>query len=102
MNLRVIISVLLVTSMCSCAIGPDYKRPAVATPAAYKEQNGWKPAAVAAMPGGGAWWRIYDDQVLDDLEVQVEVNNQNLKAAEAAYRQAQALVDQARASYFPN
>lgn len=102
MNLRIAISGLLVTSVCGCAIGPDYKRPDAPTPAAYKEQNGWKPAAVAAMPGGGAWWKIYNDPVLDDLETQVEVNNQNLKQAEAAYRQAEALVDQARASYFPN
>ncbi|HEY4127250.1 MAG TPA: efflux transporter outer membrane subunit [Gammaproteobacteria bacterium] len=88
--------------LSACAIGPDYKRPDAQTPAAYKEQDGWKPAAVAAMPGGGQWWKIYGDPVLDDLEAQVEVSNQNLKAAEAAYRQAQALVDQARASYFPN
>ena len=85
-----------------CAIGPDYKKPEVETPAAYKEQGNWKPAAVAAMPGGGQWWKIYGDPVLDDLEAQVEVNNQNLKAADAAFRQAEALVDQARASYFPN
>ena len=103
MNLRAIVSGLVIGSLCTaCAIGPNYKRPDVVTPAAYKEQNGWKPAAVAAMPDGGAWWKIYGDPVLDDLETQVEVNNQNLKAAEAAYRQAEALVDQARASYFPS
>ena len=102
MNLRVIISGLLVTALCGCAIGPDYKKPDVETPPAYKEQGDWKPAAVAAMPGGGQWWKIYGDPVLDDLEAQVEVNNQNLKAADAAFRQAEALVDQARASYFPN
>lgn len=102
MNLRAIISGLLVTSLCGCAIGPDYKRPDAPAPAAYKEQDGWKPAAVAAMPDSGAWWKIYNDPVLDDLEAQVEVDNQNLKAAEAAYRQAEALVDQARASYFPS
>jgi NodT family efflux transporter outer membrane factor (OMF) lipoprotein len=92
----------LTALLSACAIGPDYKKPDMETPAAYKEQDGWKPAAVAAMPGGGQWWKIYGDPVLDDLEAQVEVSNQNLKAAEAAYRQAQALVDQARASYFPN
>jgi NodT family efflux transporter outer membrane factor (OMF) lipoprotein len=94
---------LLITALVTgCAIGPDYKKPDVETPAAYKEQGNWKPAAVAAMPGGGAWWKIYGDPVLDDLEAQVEVSNQNLKAADAAFRQAEALVDQARASYFPN
>jgi NodT family efflux transporter outer membrane factor (OMF) lipoprotein len=93
---------LMITLLTGCAIGPDYKKPDVETPAAYKEQGNWKPAAMAAMPGGGQWWKIYGDPVLDDLEAQVEVNNQNLKAADAAFRQAQALVDQARASYFPN
>jgi NodT family efflux transporter outer membrane factor (OMF) lipoprotein len=102
MNLRVMITSLLCTCVCGCAIGPDYKRPDAPTPTAYKEQAGWKPAAVAAMPDSGQWWKIYDDPVLDDLEAQVEVNNQNLKAAEASFRQAEALVDQARASYFPS
>jgi NodT family efflux transporter outer membrane factor (OMF) lipoprotein len=93
---------LIAVAVSGCAIGPDYKKPEVETPAAYKEQGDWKPAAVAAMPGGGQWWKIYGDSVLDDLEAQVEVSNQNLKAADAAFRQAQALVDQARASYFPD
>jgi NodT family efflux transporter outer membrane factor (OMF) lipoprotein len=93
---------LIAVTVSGCAIGPDYKKPDVETPAVYKEQGDWKPAAVAAMPGGGQWWKIYGDPVLDDLEAQVEVSNQNLKAADAAFRQAQALVDQARASYFPD
>ncbi|HEY3645714.1 MAG TPA: efflux transporter outer membrane subunit [Gammaproteobacteria bacterium] len=102
MNLRAAISSLLLVSLCGCAIGPSYKKPDVATPQAFKEQSGWKPAALTAMPDSGQWWKIYDDPVLDDLEAQVEVNNQNLRAAEAAFRQAEALVDEARASYFPN
>lgn len=102
MNLRALVAGLLLTSVCGCAIGPDYKKPDAPTPKAYKEEAGWKPAAVAAMPDSGQWWKIYDDPVLDDLEAQVEVSNQNLKAAEAAFRQAEALVDQARASYFPS
>ncbi|HEX4300128.1 MAG TPA: efflux transporter outer membrane subunit [Gammaproteobacteria bacterium] len=96
------VGLLIAVAVGGCAIGPDYKKPDVEAPAAYKEQGDWKPAAVAAMPGGGQWWKIYSDPVLDDLEAQVEVSNQNLKAADAAFRQAEALVDQARASYFPN
>src|SRR5579875_1370598 len=49
----------------------------------------------------GAWWRIYRDPVLDRLEQQVAVSNQNLKAAAAAFREAEALVAEARAGFFP-
>jgi NodT family efflux transporter outer membrane factor (OMF) lipoprotein len=56
--------------------------------------------ANATMPKG-SWWTLYGDNVLDDLEDQVEVSNQSLKAAEANYRQATALVDEARGQLFP-
>ena len=85
----------------SCAIGPDYHRPAAEVPAAYKEAGDWKPAQPADTATRGAWWAIYNDSVLDGLEKQVAVSNQNLKASEAAYRQAAAVVQEARASLFP-
>lgn len=82
-------------------IGPDYERPSAWTPVAYKELKGWKIAEPRAHLEKGAWWSIYHDPVLDSLERQVEVSNQNLAAAEAAYRQAAALVQEARAALFP-
>ncbi len=39
--------------------------------------------------------------MLDKLERQVDVSNQNLKAAEAAFREAETIVTQARAGFFP-
>jgi NodT family efflux transporter outer membrane factor (OMF) lipoprotein len=73
----------------------------VATPATYKELSGWKPGVPQDAAPRGPWWSIYDDPVLDSLQRQVEVSNQNLKAAEAAFRTASALVGEARAGYFP-
>jgi NodT family efflux transporter outer membrane factor (OMF) lipoprotein len=93
---------LLATALAACSVGPDYQRPAVETPAAYKESADWKPAAPKMPASGQPWWSIYDDLALGGLEQQVTVSNQNLKAAEAAYRQAVAIVAEGRASYFPS
>lgn len=89
-------------TLSACTVGPDYKRPAVDVPASYKESYGeWKAAAPQDEMDRGAWWLIYKDPILDDLERQVEVSNQTLKAAEAAYREADAAADETRATLFP-
>ena len=49
----------------------------------------------------GAWWSVYTDPVLDGLERQIDISNQNLKSAEARFRQAEAIVAEARAGFFP-
>jgi len=85
----------------ACAVGPDYVRPAVHAPAAYKEMSGWKPAEPRDHETKGPWWTAFDDSVLDGLQEQVNVSNQNLAVAGAQYRQARALVQVARASFFP-
>lgn len=82
-------------------VGPDYHRPSVAAPQAYKEQPGWKPVQPQDTADRGAWWQVYRDPVLDNLERQVSISNQNLKAAEAAFRQSRAAVAEARAGLFP-
>ena len=82
-----------------CAVGPDYVRPEVAVPAAFKEQ--WKSAEPSAELARGPWWQLFGDAELDRLIAQVEVSNQNIRAVEAQYRQARALVQQARSEYFP-
>jgi NodT family efflux transporter outer membrane factor (OMF) lipoprotein len=84
-----------------CAFGPDYRQPAVPVPAAYKELEGWKTATPRDGDDRGAWWAEFDDPLLDKLERQVEVSNQTLAANEAAFRQAQAIVEQTRASLYP-
>ena len=85
----------------ACAVGPDYVRPATRAPASYKEMNGWKPAQPRDHETKGPWWTVFNDPLLDGLQQQVTVSNQNLAVAEARYRQARALVQVARASFFP-
>jgi NodT family efflux transporter outer membrane factor (OMF) lipoprotein len=82
-------------------VGPKYHPPAVQAPPAYKEVGDWKPAQPNEQNLGGTWWTIFLDPQLDALEAQVDVSNQNLKAAEAQYRQARAVLRYYRADYYP-
>jgi NodT family efflux transporter outer membrane factor (OMF) lipoprotein len=92
---------LLGTMLSACVLGPNYHPPGTPVSATYKELKGWKIAAPRDDMVRGAWWTIYHDSTLDALEAQVDVSNQTLAAAEAAFRQAAAIVQQARAALFP-
>lgn len=85
----------------SCAVGPDYHRPVFETTANYKEQTDWKPSEPNDVMSRGPWWNIFNDEVLAALEAKVAISNENVQAAAAAFDQARALVDQARAGFWP-
>ena len=86
--------------LSACTVGPDYKRPEAPVPAQYKEA-GWKVGEPLDAIDRGAWWSVYKDPLLDDLEKQIDISNQNLKASDAAFQQAEFIVAQARSAYFP-
>ena len=102
MKARIVIAVVLGTALGGCMVGPDYRRPDVVVPPEYKEAGAWKPAQPADNAERGAWWKTFSDPQLDVLEAQLEIGNQNLRLAEAQYRQARALVGQARSALFPS
>jgi NodT family efflux transporter outer membrane factor (OMF) lipoprotein len=85
----------------ACAVGPDYHRPPVESAANYKESGDWKPSEPNDVLSRGPWWKIFNDDVLSELEEQINISNQNVKAAEAAFEQSRALVAQARAGFWP-
>jgi NodT family efflux transporter outer membrane factor (OMF) lipoprotein len=87
--------------LTGCAIGPDYKRPAVDSAMSFKETGDWKPTEPVDALSRGPWWQIFSDPVLSDLEGRIEISNQNVRAAAAAVEQAQALVREAQAGYWP-
>ncbi len=91
----------VVVLLAGCTVGPDYVRPDVATPAEFKESGGWRAATPADDLPRGAWWTMYGDADLDLLMDAANANNQSIAQAEASFRTAAALVDQARAGYFP-
>jgi multidrug efflux system outer membrane protein len=85
--------------LCSCAVGPNYKRPDLApiTPADWH----WKPAEPQDALPKGEWWAVFHDPVLDQLESQAAVNNQDLRAALARLEQARAEARITRSQLYP-
>src|ERR1700745_1147834 len=72
----------------ACTVGPDAHPPSAPVPAQYKGA-GWKAGEPLDAIDRGAWWSVYKDSLLDDLEKQIDISNQNLKAAAAAFQQAE-------------
>jgi NodT family efflux transporter outer membrane factor (OMF) lipoprotein len=96
---NLLLVILMVISGCS--VGPDYKRPDAPVSSSYKEFKGWREALPRDQEISTKWWEAFDDPILNTLAEQVNVSNQSIALAESQYRQAQALVQLARANYFP-
>ncbi len=92
---------VLALLLAGCAVGPDYKRPTMDTPATYKEDPLWTSAAPKDLAPRGAWWEVFGDPTLNELATQVASANQNIQQAQAQYRQALAAVSVTRAGYAP-
>lgn len=98
---RLMIALLASVAVSACAVGPNYVRPTTPTSPTFKEAAGWTVATPSDALDRGDWWSLFNDPDLDALERKVEVSNQNLAAAEAAYREARAVVREQRSALFP-
>lgn len=87
--------------LSGCVLGPDYQRPDSSVPLEFRHTPGWKVAQPAELSSAVAWWSLYQDATLADLLKQLEASNQNLRAAEAAWREARALVGGSRSALYP-
>ena len=95
--------------LSGCMVGPRYVKPTAplapaykeAGPDAYKENANWQVAQPADTAKRGEWWKIFGDAELNSLEPQVAANNQSLKAADARFREARALIRFNHASLYP-
>lgn len=108
MKKEIKLALLLIAILLSaCTVGPNYVRPAVAVPVKYKEARGssfsreWKIAEPNDACDRGPWWKVFNNTELNALETKVNVSNQNVAAAVAAYQQSLALVQEAASNYFP-
>ena len=99
--IRPLVAAALCAALTACAVGPNYRRPAAPPSSAFKEARGWAPASPAKIVPSD-WWSIYHDPVLSGLERRVEVSNQTLKAAVAAYYAAREAAGVTRATLFPS
>lgn len=98
----ILLGLTMATMLAACSVGPDYVRPTVVAdlPASFKEN--WKPAEPQDQTIPTDWWLLFNDANLNALMTQVATSNQTLAQAQANYRAASALVDNARAAYLPS
>ncbi len=84
--------------VAACAVGPNYRRPKVAAPAAFRFQRHPGPdRSLADLP----WWKIFRDDALQQLVREALANNQDLRIAISRIEQARAVQLQVRANFFP-
>jgi NodT family efflux transporter outer membrane factor (OMF) lipoprotein len=94
-------ALLLILALPGCAVGPDYAREPAPVPTTFKELKGWKLANPNDAADRGDWWAPYRDPKLATLLREVEISNQNVAAAAAAYEEARAVIREAQAALFP-
>jgi len=87
-----ILGLSLGLALTACTIGPEYLREPAPVPVEYKETKGWKVANPSDDIARGDWWKVYRDHGLDTLLPQVEISNQTVAAAAAAYEQARSYI----------
>jgi NodT family efflux transporter outer membrane factor (OMF) lipoprotein len=109
---RVATFALLVFSLLGlpgCNVGPQYLRPAVPAPPAFKESGPqqapegtvWKLAQPQDAMLRGKWWEIYQEPELNSLEEKLNISNQNIARVFEDFMAARAQVQQARSAYYP-
>jgi len=98
---RMLLALLLCAGLAACNTMPPEPPVKLNVPDAFAESQGWAPARPQDAAPRGAWWQVYNDPVLDQLEQQVAQANQSLQAALAAYDQATALTAASRAQFYP-
>lgn len=89
---------ILFAILCAtgCAIGPDYMRPAIDIPQSFRYE-----IKEAVDTANTAWWKQFNDPVLDGLIVEALANNNNVKIAAHNVEQAAAMLMTTRSALFP-
>jgi multidrug efflux system outer membrane protein len=105
--------VVTLLAIAACSLAPNYEKPALSMPPAFKEERteaplkpseagNWKTAEPSEDVARGLWWTVFNDKTLNDLERQALDANQNLAAATARVKEARALNQSARSVFFPS
>ena len=86
--------------LAGCALTPHEPPSPVTPPAAFKEAGPWQLASAQA-PVPDAWWTLFQDPVLNDLQDRLVVGNQNLKSVVAQVSSARAALEASRSAVYP-
>jgi len=90
--------VVVAAVLSGCAIGPDYKRPAVAKPEIFRGQATTEALSFADAP----WWEAFQDPILRNLIQDALRNNYDVAIAAARVQEARAQFKVARSDFFPS
>ena len=89
---------LLLALFASCAVGPNYHRPAINSPATFRDDN----AATNGAPQMLGWWQVYRDDTLQALIREAFTNNYDLRIAVARVEAARSVAMQVRSQFVPS
>jgi len=92
------VTVLFGAWLTGCAVGPNYKRPDINTPAAFRDDNAGTNGSSAEL----FWWQVYQDETLQALIHEAFTNNYDLRIAAARVEESRAVATQARSQFFPS
>jgi len=93
------IALMLLTG---CTVGPNYKRPQINAPDAYRGLDPNAPPQTTASIADEKWWTVFDDQQLQALIHKAITQNYDVRIAATRVLQAQAQLGITRADQFPS
>ena len=96
------VSLALVSACMGCAVGPNYVKPVVATPAGWHPEAPWQTAQPQDDALRGDWWTLFNDPALDGLEQKAAGANPTLKAAFEHYTQSEAELGEVKSAEMPS
>jgi len=102
-KMRPLISVILTSSLIAgCTVGPNYHKPVVHPPAAYRDlrenpQNQAQAASYADLP----WWQVFEDAQLQELIRTALKQNYDMQLATERINAARAQLGITRSNLFP-
>ena len=107
--MRKLLVIVIAAASTGCIVGPNYVKPTAPVapgfkeplPPYFKEAEGWKPGTPIDDMHRGKWWEVFGDADLSALEEQIDIQNQQVAAAEAQYRGARAAIRVARSGLYP-
>jgi NodT family efflux transporter outer membrane factor (OMF) lipoprotein len=89
-------------ALAGCDLAPKYKVPLTTVPVSYKEASAFEPAHPLDTVPRGAWWTVFGDPTLNELEARIDAGNPTLAASLAELQRARAIAAEARAGLFPS
>jgi len=89
--------VVFLAMVAACTVGPNYQRPPVDAPKAFRGGTDTSTGSVADLP----WWKVFRDKNLQTLIRTALSSNYDLRIAVSRVEQARELAAQARAGFLP-